>query len=632
MTENSQTFQFQTEVSKLLKLMIHSLYSNSDVFLRELISNSSDACDKLRFAALNNDNLWGNDSELAIKIKTDSEHNTITIHDNGIGMSREELIENLGTIANSGTAKFLEQMTGDQQKDSHLIGQFGVGFYSAFIVADKVEVYSRKAGTKASEAAVWTSEGEGSFTIETVEKDTRGTSITLHLKDDAKDYTQSWTLNNLIKKYADHITIPVMTWQEKYIPKPETADGEESKEENIEPVFEYQQVNAAKALWTRSKSELSDDDYTQFYQAITSDFSPPKKWAHNQVEGNLNYTSLLYAPSKAPMDLYNRDAVKGLKLYIQRIFIMDDAEQFLPMYLRFIKGVLDCADLPLNVSRELLQNNKITQKLKSALTSRVLKMLNQLTDDTQSYEAFWLEFGAVLKEGLVEDAKNQESVAKLLRYQHSANDQWTSLEQYLQAMPTSQEEIYYLAAESLTVAKQSPHLEYFKDKGIDVLFMVDPIDEWVMSSFTQFQEKSFVDISRGELPENETESKDKENKEENSKTLDKVKDLLESNISEIRFSKRLVNSPACLVLGKDELGPQMRRILESSGQAVPESLPILELNPSHTLVNKLENSDETRFEQLVHVLFGQAQLSDGKALSNPEQYTQAVNTLLSELV
>lgn len=623
MSQVTEKFEFQTEVSKLLKLMIHSLYSNSDVFLRELVSNASDACDKQRFAALDDDGLYGGDSELKIQIRADEENRLLTISDNGIGMSRQELIDNLGTIANSGTAKFLEQMTGDQKKDAHLIGQFGVGFYSAFIVADEVTVRTRKAGE--SEATLWRSTGEGSFEIETIEKSDRGTQIELKLKEDASTYVNQYKLTELVKRYADHITVPV----ELYQPEQEKTEYQESKPAGFE------QINDAQALWTRDKTELSDEEYQGFYSSISHDFMPPLKWVHNKVEGSLNYTSLLYLPAKAPFDLYNRDANKGLKLFIQRVFIMDDAEQFLPMYLRFIKGVLDCADLPLNVSREILQNAQLTNKLKTALTKRVLSMINALADDNEAYLGFWKEFGVVLKEGLVEDPKNQEKIAGLLRYQHLSAEGLTSLDDYIAQMKPSQEGIYYLTAESEAAAKQSPLLEIFEKNGYDVLIMTDQVDEWVMQQFNQYKEKSFVDIARGELPEDLTQESDEAQDDESSKSdglFEQIKTTLGDKVSDVRFSKRLVSSPSCLVLSAMDLGPQMKKIMEASGQSMPDSQPILELNASHRLVKHLQNAQEAEAQQLIHVLFGQAELAEGRPLSEPEHYVKSLNELLAKVV
>lgn len=625
MASNVEKFEFQTEVSKLLKLMIHSLYSNSDVFLRELVSNASDACDKLRFSALNDDSLYAGDSELKIQIQADAEAKTLTIADNGIGMTRDELIENLGTIANSGTAKFLEQMTGDQKQDANLIGQFGVGFYSAFIVADKVAVRSKKAG--AEEAVQWLSEGEGSFEIEAVEKTGRGTEIILYLKEDAQEYLQEFKLTELVKKYADHITVPVALYKAAQ----EKTEYSEAKEAGFE------QINDAKALWTRDKSEISDEDYQAFYKSISNDFMDAQSWVHNKVEGNMNYTSLLYLPSKAPFDLYNRDAVKGLKLYIQRVFIMDDAEQFLPMYLRFIKGVLDCADLPLNVSREILQNDRQTAKLKTALTKRILSMITKLSEDKEKYLGFWNEFGAVIKEGLVEDAKNQEKIASLALYKHLADDEWTTLDEYIAKMKVDQKGIYYLSAESEAVAKQSPLVEIFQKNGYDVLILTDNVDEWVMQQFNQYKEKTFIDIARGELPEDindDADDKAEDSKDDSAQepVIETVKTILGDKVSDVRFSKRLVSSPSCLVLSEFDMGPQMRRILEASGQSMPESKLILELNKSHALVKHLETADETEAQKFIHVLFGQAELAEGKVLSEPESYVQSLNELLTKVL
>jgi len=604
-TESStQTLGFQTEVKQLLQLMIHSLYSNKEIFLRELVSNAADAADKLRFEALTDAALLEGDGELAVRVSFDKDARTLTIEDNGIGMSREEAIAHLGTIAKSGTGEFIKQLSGDAKKDSNLIGQFGVGFYSAFIVADQVDVYSRRAGLPASEGVRWSSRGEGEFEVATIDKPARGTRIVLHLKDGEESFADGWTLRSIIKKYSDHIGLPIQMPVEKY---GEDAD----KADDSAPAWET--VNKANALWTRAKTDISAEDYNEFYKHIAHDYADPLAHSHNKVEGKLEYTSLLYVPGRAPYDLYQREAPKGLKLYVQRVFIMDQAEQFLPLYLRFIKGVVDSNDLSLNVSREILQSGPVIDSMKSALTKRSLDMLEKLaTDKPEDYARFWKEFGQVLKEGPAEDYANREKIAGLLRFASTKGDgdaQNVSLADYIGRMAEGQDKIYYLTGETHLQAANSPHLEVFAKKGIEVLLLTDRIDEWLMGYLTEFDGKSFVDIARGDLDLGKLESEeDKKAAEEAAKDKEglvkRLGEALGESVSEVRVSHRLTDSPAILALGAGDLGLQMRQILEASGQKVPETKPVFEFNPTHPLINKLDNEADTdRFAELAHVLF-----------------------------
>ena len=628
---------FQTEAKQLLHLMIHSLYSNKEIFLRELISNASDATDKLRVEALENSALYENDGELRIRIAVNEDAKTIEISDNGIGMSKEEVIANLGTIAKSGTSEFLKNLTGDQKKDSQLIGQFGVGFYSSFIVAKQVIVETRRAGAKAQEAVRWTCEGEADFQVETIEKQERGTSITLVLKDDEQEFANNWRLRSIIKKYSDHIAIPVQ--MEKI--QPPAEEGEEAKTD----APEWEAINDAKALWTKSRNEISDDEYNEFYRHISHDFAEPLSWSHNRVEGKHEYTSLLYIPGMAPMDLYQREAARGLKLYIKRTFIMDDAEQFLPMYLRFVKGVLDSADLPLNVSREILQSTPMVDSIRSALTKRILDMLSKMAkSEPEKYATFWNQFGAVLKEGPSEDNGNREKIAKLFRFASSANDSadpTTSLIDYIERMKEGQDKIYYVTGDSHSVVANSPYLEVFRKHGIEVLLMSDRIDEWMMGYLTEFDGKSFQDVARGDLDlsaiigeqdNDDKDSKSKSKKKEqnaNDKLLERVKGLLETKVEEVKSTNRLTTSPACLVVGQNDMGEQMRKIMQAAGQAVPETKPILELNMEHPLVTKLAaEKDDDNAGILAGILFDQAALSAGRQLENPAQFVQELNKLM----
>ena len=634
----AETMGFQTEAKQLLQLMIHSLYSNKEIFLRELISNASDATDKLRVEALENSALYESDGELRIRIAVNEEAKTIEISDNGIGMSKDEVIANLGTIAKSGTSEFLKNLTGDQKKDSQLIGQFGVGFYSSFIVAKQVVVESRRAGEAANEAVRWTSEGEADFKVESIEKADRGTSITLILKDDEQEFANNWRLRSIIKKYSDHIAIPVQ--MEKI--QPPAGEGEEPKADQAP---EWEAINDAQALWTKSRSEVSDDEYNEFYRHISHDFAEPLSWSHNRVEGKHEYTSLLYIPGMAPMDLYQREAARGLKLYIKRTFIMDDAEQFLPMYLRFVKGVLDSADLPLNVSREILQSTPMVDSIRSALTKRILDMLAKMAkSEPEKYATFWNQFGAVLKEGPSEDNGNSEKIAKLFRFASSTSegtDPSVSLTDYIERMKEGQDKIYYVTGDSHSVVANSPYLEVFRKHGIEVILMSDRIDEWMMGYLTEFDGKSFQDVARGDLDLSaiigEDDKTDKDSKSKTEKKdqtaedalLERVKGLLETKVEAVKSTSRLTTSPACLVVGQDDMGEQMRKIMQAAGQAVPETKPILELNMEHPLVAKL--ADETEDEnagRLASVLFDQAALSAGRQLENPAQFVQELNKLM----
>ncbi|MCS4234354.1 molecular chaperone HtpG [Stenotrophomonas sp. BIGb0135] len=630
MTEQTQkqTLGFQTEVKQLLQLMIHSLYSNKEIFLRELISNAADASDKLRFEALTQPALLENDGDLRIRVSFDADAHTLTIDDNGIGMSREDAIAHLGTIAKSGTGDFLRQLSGDQKKDSQLIGQFGVGFYSAFIVADQVDVYSRRAGLPASEGVHWSSRGEGEFDVEPLDKPERGTRIVLHLKDDQQDFADGWRLRGIIKKYSDHIGLPIQMVKEHH--------GEDAPAE-----VEWETVNRASALWTRPRTEITDAEYQEFYKHAAHDHQDALAWSHNKVEGKLEYTSLLYVPGHAPFDLYHRDAPKGLKLYVQRVFVMDQAEQFLPMYLRFIKGVVDSNDLSLNVSREILQSGPVIDSMKSALTKRSLDMLDKLaTDKPEVYAGFWTQFGQVLKEGPAEDFNNREKIAGLLRFAstHDAGgEQSVSLADYVGRMVEGQDKIYYLTGDSHTQVKDSPHLEVFRKKGIEVLLFTDRIDEWLMGYLTEFDGKAFVDVARGDLDLGALETaEDKQAQEEAAKDkqglVDRIKRALGEDVADVRVSHRLTDSPAILAIGEQDLGLQMRQILEASGQKVPDSKPVFEFNPGHPLIGKLDQeADAARFDDLSRVLFDQAALAAGDTLKDPAGYVRRLNKLLLEL-
>ncbi|MGF6154433.1 molecular chaperone HtpG [Pseudomonas fluorescens] len=625
-----ETLGFQTEVKQLLHLMIHSLYSNKEIFLRELISNASDAVDKLRFEALSKPEWLEGGAELKIRVSFDKDAKTVTLEDNGIGMSRDDVVTHLGTIAKSGTADFMKHLSGDQKKDSHLIGQFGVGFYSAFIVADKVDVFSRRAGLAASEGVHWSSKGEGEFDVATIDKEDRGTRIVLHLKSAEDEFADGWRLRNIIKKYSDHIALPIELPKEVA-----AAEGEEK------PAVEWETVNRASALWTRPRTEVKDEEYQEFYKHIAHDFENPLSWSHNKVEGKLEYNSLLYVPARAPFDLYQREAPRGLKLYVQRVFVMDQAESFLPLYLRFIKGVVDSNDLSLNVSREILQKDPIIDSMKSALTKRVLDMLEKLAkNEPEQYKGFWKNFGQVMKEGPAEDFANKEKIAGLLRFastQGEEGEQVVSLAEYLARAKEGQDKIYYLTGETYAQVKNSPHLEVFRKKGIEVLLLTDRIDEWLMSYLNEFDGKSFVDVARGDLDLGNLDSEeDKKAAEEVAKSkeglVERIKTALGETVSEVRVSHRLTDSPAILAIGEQDLGLQMRQILEASGQKVPDSKPIFEFNPAHPLIEKLDGEQsEERFGDLSHILFDQAALAAGDSLKDPAAYVRRLNKLLVEL-
>ena len=623
-----ETLGFQAEVKQLLQLMIHSLYSNKEIFLRELVSNAADAADKLRFEALKDPKLLEEDPSLRIRIGFDADTRTITIDDNGIGMSRDEAVAHLGTIAKSGTGEFLRALSGDQKKDANLIGQFGVGFYSAFIVADRVDVFSRRAGLPASEGVHWSSAGEGDFEVATVDKAERGTRIVLHLKEGEEGFADGWKLRGIIKKYSDHVGLP--------IEMPKEHHGEDKP-----AAPEWEAVNKASALWTRPKAEIKDEEYTEFYKHIAHDFTDPVAWSHNKVEGKLEYTSLLYVPGRAPFDLYHRDGAKGLKLYVQRVFIMDQAEQFLPLYLRFLRGVVDSSDLSLNVSREILQSGPVVDSMRSALTKRALDMLEKLSKDKpEDYKAFWTNFGQVLKEGPAEDYGNREKIAGLLRFAstHDASGEPSvALADYVARMKEGQDRIYYLTGDAYVQVKDSPHLEIFRKKGIEVLLLTDRVDEWMMGYLSEFDGKSFADVARGDLDLGALDSEDeKKAHEETAKAkealVERLKTVLGLDVADVRVSHRLTDSPAILAMGQGDLGVQMRQLLEASGQQVPESKPVFEFNPDHPLIARLDaEGDANRFNSLTRVLFDQAALAAGESLKDPAGYVKRLNALLLEL-
>lgn len=633
-----ETLGFQTEVKQLLNLMIHSLYSNKEIFLRELISNASDACEKLRFEALHNDALYEGNPDLDIRIEFDKDKRTVSIEDSGIGMNRQDVIEHLGTIAKSGTASFLSSLTGDQARDSQLIGQFGVGFYSAFIVAERVDVYTRRAGEPADKGVHWSSQGEGDFTVADIEKPSRGTRIVLTLKEGEEEFADGWRLRSLVRKYSDHISIPVKMLKED---APEAEGEEKEKESQAEKQPELESVNSATALWTRNKSELTDEEYQEFYRHISHDFADALTWSHNRVEGNLEYTSLLYVPENAPFDLWNREAPRGLKLYVQRVFIMDQADQFLPLYLRFIKGIVDSNNLSLNVSREILQKDPNVDKLRSALTKRVLDMLGKLAkNDAEKYAKFWSTFGQVLKEGPAEDYANRDKILKLLRFASThtgSEEQNVSLEDYVSRMKEGQKKIYYIVADNFNTAKNSPHLEVFRKKEVEVLLLSDRIDEWMMSQLFDFEGHSFQDVTKGELDLGEVESEEEKKKleevaKEHEGLIERLNKVLADRVDSIRITHRLTDSPACLVIGDYDMGLQMRRIMEAAGQAVPDTKPIFEINPEHPLIERLDQEpDEDRFGELAQVLFDQAGLAAGATLDDPASYVARLNKLLLEL-
>ena len=627
-----ETLEFQTEARQILHLMTHSLYSNKEIFLRELISNASDACDKLRFEALGKDDLYAGDGELKISVEFDKDARTVTIRDNGIGMSRQEVIDNIGTIASSGTRKFLEKLTGDQAKDSQMIGQFGVGFYASFIVADKVTLITRRADAATDEAVRWESDGQGSFTLENTEKDSRGTEVIVHLKEDEVEFADNFRLRHIIKQYSDHISLPVMML------KTDFGADDDSEEKKQETVAEYERVNSASALWARDRKEITDEEYKEFYKHISMDFADPMTWVHNKVEGNQSYTSLLFIPTNAPFDLYERDQKRGIKLYVKRIFIMDDADQLMPNYLRFVKGVIDSDDLPLNVSREILQKNKVIDRIRGASVKKMLGLLETMAKDKpEDYDQFWKTFGQVLKEGPIEDATNKDRIAKLLRFAstHNANaEQNVSLEDYIGRMKEGQDKIYYITAETYNTAKNSPHLEVFRKKGVEVLLLSDRVDEWLVAHLTEFEEKSLQSVARGELDlgdvdeEEQKQAQEKADKEY-SDVIERIKKTLEESVSEVRMSQRLTDSPSCLVLGEQDMSAQMQQILKAAGQYAPKAKPVMELNPDHALIQKLRDiKDDAQFNDWTHLLFEQAQLAAGEQLEDAAEFVKRVNRLL----
>ncbi|WP_151814025.1 molecular chaperone HtpG [Acinetobacter junii] len=632
----SQNYSFQAEVAQLLHLVTHSLYSNPEIFLRELISNASDACDKLRFEGINHPEYYENVPNLRVRLTLDKENKTLTISDNGIGLSQQEAIDNLGTIAKSGTKDFMSKLTGDQKADAQLIGQFGVGFYSGFIVADKITVESRRAGLASTEAVRWISGGTGEFEVQSIDKATRGTDIILHLRDDALDYLESWKVKQIVNKYSDHISLPIEmqkeVWQEE-----ETAEGEEPKGGQMVKTDEWEVINSASALWTRSKSEITEEQYIEFYKNLSHDFAEPLAWAHNRVEGSTEYTQLLYIPSQAKQDLFTREAKAGIKLYVKRVFIMDEADNLIPNYLRFVQGVVDSADLPLNVSRELLQESRDVKTIREGNARRVLTLLDSLAKsedekDQEKFKKFYAEFGSVLKEGLGEDFGNRERILKLLRYATSTNDEVvTSFADYKSRMKEGQKAIYYVTAESLNAAKNSPQLEVFKKKGIEVLLMADRVDDWAMNFVHEFEGTPLQNVSKGavdlgDLQDAEEKKALEEAAEQFKPVIDRLSASLKEKTKEVRVTTRLVDSPACLVTSEGELSPQLVRMLKQAGQAVPEIKPTLEINPEHPLVKKLESSEQ--FDDLANVIFDQAVIAEGGLPEDPAAYVKRINSLL----
>jgi len=626
--ENKVTLGFEAEVKQLLHLMIHSLYSNKEIFLRELISNASDAADKLRFNALSNESLYEGDSQLKIRVDFDKDLRTVTITDNGIGMNRDEVRENIGTIARSGTRHFFESLTGDESKDSQLIGQFGVGFYSSFIVADKVTLETREAGGDPEEGVRWESTGEGNFTLETIAKPERGTKITLHLREGEDEFLEGWKLRSIIRKFSDHISLPIEMKKEHY--------GED-KDEQPE---EYETVNSASALWAKSKEDISEEAYTEFYKHVSHDFNEPLARLHSRVEGTNEYTLLLYIPSHAPFDLWERDPKHGVKLYVRKVFITDDADKLLPRYLRFIRGVIDSDSLPLNVSRELLQENKLLEKIRSGAVKKLLGLFEDLAkNEPDKYKAFWKEFGQVIKEGVIDDFKNKDRIAKLLRFSSTANDApEVSLDDYVGRMQEGQDKIYYITGDSLSAAKNSPHLEIFRKKGVEVLLLGDRVDSWLADHLTDYEGKHLQSIARGDLDLGKLEDeKDKEEIEAVGKDFEEVvgriKKVLDGKVADVRISHRLTDSPTCLVSEAYGMSRTMERILKEAGQNVPGSKPVLEINPGHTLIAKLKDeADETRFADLALILFDQAVLSEGGTIDDPAAFVHNLNKLLQQLI
>ena len=623
---NKETLQFETEVTQLLHLMIHSLYSNKEIFLRELVSNASDACDRLRFEAVSDDTLLSKDPDLKIQIEFDTDAHTVTVRDNGIGMSRDEVVGNIGTIARSGTREFLDQLTGDQSKDSHLIGQFGVGFYSAFIVADKVTLTTLKAGLPDDQAVRWVSQGAGSYTLEQAKKAKRGTEVVLHLKKDEEELLNSWRLRSIVTKYSDHVPLPI-----------------EMRELNDkgEVTAKWETVNKASALWARPKSEISDEEYTEFYKHVSHDFAEPLVWSHNRVEGKTEYISLLYIPKQAPFDLFEPNPAHGVKLYVQRVFIMDDAEKLLPRYLRFIRGIIDSNDLPLNISREILQSNKIIDNIRSGSIKKILGLLeNMAANETDKYQEFWSVFGKVLKEGPGEDFANREKIAGLLRFATTNNDseiQLVSLDEYIARMKPEQDKIYYITADSHAAAKSSPHLEIFRDKGIEVLLLSDRVDEWLMSHLNEYQEKSFASIAKGELDLGEISGEEdkeaqKKREKEAEKLVERIGKVLQDKVEAVRVSLRLTTSPACIVLNEHDMALYMQHLMKQAGHELPTTKPVLEINPAHTLVRRMEDEQaEDRFEDWAKILLDQAILAEGGQLEDPAAFVHRLNRMIIEI-
>lgn len=634
--QSTQKHSFQAEVAQLLHLVTHSLYSNPDIFLRELISNASDACDKLRFEGINHPEYYENDPELHVRVSLDKDNKTITISDNGIGLTEQEAIDNLGTIAKSGTKDFMSKLSGDQKADAQLIGQFGVGFYSGFIVAEKITVESRHAAADVNDGVRWISSGTGDFEVEQINKTSRGTDIILHLRDNALEYLESYKVKQIINKYSDHISLPI-EMQKEIWQQEEVVEGEEPKPGQMVKTDEWEAINSASALWTRNKNEITDEQYTEFYKNLSHDFEAPLAWAHNRVEGSTEYTQLLYIPSKAANNIFTREAKAGIKLYVKRVFIMDEADNLIPNYLRFVQGVVDSADLPLNVSRELLQESRDVKTIREGNTRRILTMLDGLAKsedekDQEKFKQFYAEFGSVIKEGLGEDFGNRERILKLLRFSTSTNDEIsTSLADYKARMKDGQKAIYYVTADSLTAAKNSPQLELFKKKGIEVLLMADRVDEWAMEFVNEFDGTPMQNVSKGavdlgDLQDAEEKKALEAAAEQFKPVIDKLSDSLKAKTKEVRVTTRLVDSPACLVTGEGELSPQLIRMLKQAGQTIPESKPILEINPEHPLVKKLEESNQ--FDDLANVIFDQAVIAEGGLPDDPAEYVKRINSLL----
>ena len=626
-SEPSQTLGFQAEVKQLLHLMIHSLYSNKEIFLRELVSNASDACDKLRFESIDHPGLLEGDADLHVRVDYDKVARTITISDNGVGLSREEAIANLGTIARSGTREFFSKLTGDKQKDAQLIGQFGVGFYSSFIVADKVTVRSRRAGLPIDQSVVWESDGQGEFSIGATEKAERGTDVVLHLRADEDEFLTGWKLREILRRYSDHISLPVQMLKEEW-------DQEKSEQVKKD---EWESVNQANALWTRSKSEVTDEQYREFYKHVSHDFDDPLAWTHNRVEGRSEYTQLLYVPKHAPFDMWDRDARRGVKLYVKRVFIMDDAEQMLPSYLRFVRGVIDSADLPLNVSRELLQESRDVKAIREGSTKRILSLLEDMAENKkEDYSTFWAEFGQVLKEGTGEDTANLERIAKLLRFastKDGVDTQVVTLEEYVSRMKEGQDTIYYVTADSYTAGLNSPHLEIFRKKGIEVLIMWDRVDEWMLSHLREFEGKKLVSVAKGgldleALADDEEKKHQTEVAEQFKPLVERLQESLKDRVKEVRVTLRLVDSPSCVVVGQNDLSPHLQRMLKAAGQEAPSILPVLEINPEHALVKRVQSASDESFNDWASLLFEQALLADGSSLPDPTAFVRRVNQLL----